>query len=127
MSAYFGGGPGQVGGQLGRDVGTRMCRELMTGLCTLVCSVCAPYPYPTLLPPHPVALHTALPGLPQQAGILNNKSLTNRAQKASMYGWLGGSLCTIVLELYELSSECMGGENPELVLGAALGAGRMSR
>jgi hypothetical protein len=38
-----------------------------------------------------------------QAGILNNKSLTDRAQKASLYGWFAGSLCTIVLELYELA------------------------
>jgi hypothetical protein len=42
-----------------------------------------------------------------QAGILNNKSLTDRAQKASLYGWFGGSLCTIVLELYELAGANM--------------------
>jgi hypothetical protein len=38
-----------------------------------------------------------------QAGLLNNKSLADRAQKTSLYGWFGGSLCTIVLELNELS------------------------
>lgn len=36
---------------------------------------------------------------------MDNKALTNRAQKASLYGWFGGSLCTIVLELYELAGE----------------------
>lgn len=40
----------------------------------------------------------------QQAGLMDNKALTNRAQKASLYGWFGGSLCTIVLELYELAA-----------------------
>ncbi|KAL4440647.1 hypothetical protein ABPG77_000356 [Micractinium sp. CCAP 211/92] len=40
----------------------------------------------------------------QQAGLMDNKGLTNRAQKASLYGWFGGSLCTIVLELYELAA-----------------------
>ncbi len=44
----------------------------------------------------------ASPRLPQ-AGLMDNKGLTNRAQKASLYGWFGGSLCTIVLELYELA------------------------
>lgn len=39
----------------------------------------------------------------QQAGLLNNKDLTNRAQKWSLYGWFGGSLCTIVQELHALS------------------------
>ena len=39
----------------------------------------------------------------QQAGILNNKELTDKAQKASLYGWFGGSLCTIVGEIYELA------------------------
>lgn len=34
---------------------------------------------------------------------MDNKALTDRAQKASLYGWFGGSLCTIVLELYELA------------------------
>lgn len=34
---------------------------------------------------------------------MNNKGLTDRAQKASLYGWFGGSLSTIVLELYELA------------------------
>ena len=38
-----------------------------------------------------------------QAGLMSNKSLTDRAQKTSLYGWFGGSLCTIVLELYELA------------------------
>ena len=38
----------------------------------------------------------------QQAGLLNNKQLTTRAQKASLYGWFGGSLCTVMGELYEL-------------------------
>ena len=36
-----------------------------------------------------------------QAGLLQNKNITSRAQKASLYGWFGGSLCTIVTELYE--------------------------
>lgn len=40
----------------------------------------------------------------QQAGLLSNKELTDRAQKASMYGWLGGSLCTIVGEIYEIQA-----------------------
>ncbi|KAL4457581.1 hypothetical protein ABPG75_012446 [Micractinium tetrahymenae] len=40
----------------------------------------------------------------QQAGLMDNKGLTDRAQKASLYGWFGGSLCTIVLELYELAA-----------------------
>lgn len=40
----------------------------------------------------------------QQAGLMSNKSLTDRAQKTSLYGWFGGSLCTIVLELYELAA-----------------------
>ncbi|GAB4820863.1 hypothetical protein N2152v2_007909 [Parachlorella kessleri] len=43
----------------------------------------------------------------QQAGILNNKELTDKAQKASLYGWFGGSLCTIVGEIYELAALCM--------------------
>jgi hypothetical protein len=38
-----------------------------------------------------------------QAGLMNNKGLTDRAQKASLYGWFGGSLSTILLELYELA------------------------
>lgn len=41
----------------------------------------------------------------QQAGIMNNKDLTARAQKWSLYGWFGGSLCTITGELYELAGE----------------------
>jgi hypothetical protein len=57
-----------------------------------------------------------------QAGILNNKGLTNRAQKASLYGWFGGSLCTIVLELYELAGgwkeSNKGGEGAEGADGA---------
>jgi len=40
-----------------------------------------------------------------QAGLMNNKGLTDRAQKASLYGWFGGSLSTIALELYELAGE----------------------
>lgn len=40
----------------------------------------------------------------QQAGLTSNKTLTSRAQKASLYGWFGGSLCTIVSEIYELQS-----------------------
>lgn len=40
----------------------------------------------------------------QQAGLMNNKGLTDRAQKASLYGWFGGSLSTILLELYELAA-----------------------
>ncbi|KAK2076171.1 hypothetical protein QBZ16_001103 [Prototheca wickerhamii] len=39
-----------------------------------------------------------------QAGILQNKVLTQRAQKASLYGWFGGSACTIINELYELNA-----------------------
>jgi hypothetical protein len=35
-----------------------------------------------------------------QAGLLTNKNITDRAQKASLYGWFGGSLCTIVTEIY---------------------------
>lgn len=34
---------------------------------------------------------------------MSNPGLTNRAQKASLYGWFGGSLCTILLELYEIA------------------------
>jgi hypothetical protein len=51
-----------------------------------------------------------------QAGLLNNKSLTDRAQKTSLYGWFGGSLCTIILELYELAGGygCCGGWRHEL-------------
>ena len=37
-----------------------------------------------------------------QAGLLSNKEITQRAQKASLYGWFGGSLCTIVSEIYEI-------------------------
>lgn len=37
---------------------------------------------------------------------MNNKGLTDRAQKASLYGWFGGSLSTILLELYELAGRC---------------------
>ena len=36
---------------------------------------------------------------------MNNKGLTDRAQKTSLYSWFGGSLCTIVLELYEVAGE----------------------
>ncbi|KAG7669317.1 hypothetical protein Ndes2437B_g05463 [Nannochloris sp. 'desiccata'] len=36
-----------------------------------------------------------------QAGLLANKDITSRAQKTSLYGWFGGSLCTIVTEIYE--------------------------
>jgi hypothetical protein len=36
-----------------------------------------------------------------QAGLLANKNIITRAQKASLYGWFGGSLCTIVTEIYE--------------------------
>jgi len=36
-----------------------------------------------------------------QAGLLTNKDITTRAQKASLYGWFGGSLCTIATEIYE--------------------------
>ena len=52
------------------------------------------------------ALHgAALPArtLHPQAGLMDNKALTDRAQKASLYGWFGGSLSTILLELYELA------------------------
>jgi hypothetical protein len=42
----------------------------------------------------------------QQAGLINNKQLTDRAQKASLYGWFGGSLCTLASELYELAGGC---------------------
>lgn len=37
-----------------------------------------------------------------QAGLLADKDLTRRAQKASLYGWFGGSLSTIVVEIYEI-------------------------
>jgi hypothetical protein len=39
-----------------------------------------------------------------QAGFYTNKFGVNRAQKTSLYGWFGGSLCTIAIELYELSN-----------------------
>lgn len=38
----------------------------------------------------------------QQAGLLQNKEFTARAQKWSLRGWLGGSLCTIIQELEAL-------------------------
>ena len=38
-----------------------------------------------------------------QAGLLADKETTRRAQKASFYGWLGGSVCTVASELFELS------------------------
>lgn len=41
-----------------------------------------------------------------QAGLLTNKNLTSTAQKASLYGWFGGSLCTIVAEIYEIGGKC---------------------
>lgn len=40
-----------------------------------------------------------------QAGILSNKGLVAKAQKASLYGWAGGSVCTVINELYELQGE----------------------
>lgn len=40
-----------------------------------------------------------------QAGLLANKTTTARAQKASLYGWFGGSLCTIIAEIYEIQGE----------------------
>jgi hypothetical protein len=40
-----------------------------------------------------------------QAGLLSNKTLTSRAQKASLYGWFGGSLCTIISEIYDIGGE----------------------
>ena len=45
----------------------------------------------------------------QQAGLLANKDLTNHAQKCSLYGWFGGSLCTIVQELHTLSGGWVAG------------------
>lgn len=37
-----------------------------------------------------------------QAGILQNKTLVLRAQKASLYGWAGGSVIGVLTELHEL-------------------------
>lgn len=37
-----------------------------------------------------------------QAGILQNKTLILRAQKASLYGWAGGSVIGVITELHEL-------------------------
>lgn len=37
-----------------------------------------------------------------QAGLLTDKTLVDRAQKVSLYGWLGASLCTIVAEATEV-------------------------
>ena len=45
----------------------------------------------------------------QQAGVLDRKPLATRAQKASLYGWFGGSLCTLLGELYELTGGWVGG------------------
>jgi Peroxisomal biogenesis factor 11 (PEX11) len=42
-----------------------------------------------------------------QAGLLTNKDITQRAQKASLYGWFGGSLCTIVTEIYECNRKLL--------------------
>jgi hypothetical protein len=39
----------------------------------------------------------------QNAGLTTNKALVARFQKASLYGWFGGSLCTLVAEIYEIS------------------------
>lgn len=41
----------------------------------------------------------------QQAGLMANKELTAKAQKASLYGWFGGSLCTVVTEIYEIQGK----------------------
>jgi len=41
----------------------------------------------------------------QQSGLMANKELTTRAQKASIYGWFGGSLCTIISEIYEIQGK----------------------
>ena len=40
-----------------------------------------------------------------QAGLLTNKQVAQKAQKASLYGWFGGSLCTIIGEMYEIQGE----------------------
>jgi Peroxisomal biogenesis factor 11 (PEX11) len=40
----------------------------------------------------------------QQAGLLTKKDLVARAQKTSLYGWFGGSLCTILTEVYEIGA-----------------------
>lgn len=37
-----------------------------------------------------------------QAGLVSNKTLLERFQKASLYGWAGGSLCTVISESWEL-------------------------
>ncbi|KAK9838281.1 hypothetical protein WJX81_002226 [Elliptochloris bilobata] len=37
-----------------------------------------------------------------QAGLYTNKQAVERWQKASLYGWMGGSVCTVVAECYEL-------------------------
>lgn len=37
-----------------------------------------------------------------QAGILTDKALVNRAQKLSLYSWLGASCCTIASEMSDI-------------------------
>eukprot|EP00890_Picochlorum_soloecismus_P000660 jgi/Picsp_1/1595/NSC_05073-R1_peroxisomal biogenesis factor 11 family protein len=51
----------------------------------------------------------------KQAGLISNKKVAERAQKASLYGWFGGSLCGIVSEIYEIQSmmERKAGETAE--------------
>lgn len=57
-----------------------------------------------------------------QAGILSNKGLVAKAQKASLYGWAGGSVCAVINELYELQ-----GEDLVIVWGNHAGAAAWSR
>ncbi|CAL5227522.1 g10509 [Coccomyxa viridis] len=38
-----------------------------------------------------------------QAGLVSNKQTLERYQKASLYGWAGGSLCTVIAEAWELT------------------------
>ena len=75
-----------------------------------------PPPLPIRVPTAPARPPACLPRRTRwrQAGIMDNKTLAQRAQKASLYGWFGGSLCTIVLEIYELAGELApsGGEVP---------------
>jgi len=40
----------------------------------------------------------------KQSGLLKNSALADKAQKMSLYGWFGGSLCGIVSEAYEVQA-----------------------
>lgn len=51
----------------------------------------------------------------KQAGLLKNAHVADRAQKVSLYGWFGGSMCSIVTELYDIHelTARKEGESPE--------------